>query len=520
MELWQEIQQLLLMGANGGAVPSEALREFMRAHLPAERLGEGAAVSQQLLDAAAVFALLRKGASVAALPSDVYEPKPLPQNAVLPLPAELSTAVAALLRAGDEEMIEEFAQNFDYQSFRLPDTLLPAWLDWGLRKSMLYLQAQFAAIAGERGAWLAEYNPAWRYALRTISSEEDFLHANAAQRLDYLRRLRAKEPAAAAQIIAQFHKEESAEQLIEWIYLLAQQPQREEVSLLEQLANDRRRTVRRAAFQALSLHENSAQSQRLRQLAAQFLRLDAQKNWIVELPEECTETLQAVGIEEKNYTIEGGEKASFARQLIEMLPPAYWLAQKANALDLLHSARKGEWSEAIIGGLLIAAERFDDGEMRLALHRYYLQNSNAKLWNKLSTDFLGCGLNAKQAHAVAKIYAEDAKINFNDSHPIIRLAMQLKNWSQEAGLALLQILLDGSADEKKQQHYYGLRALVQRAAYCLPYALAPQVAALWEAVRTERNHQWQKDMSRLIGILQRRAQLAAYYTKPQNNSAH
>lgn len=516
MDIWREIQQLLLMGAGAGGTPSQALREFMRSHLPAERLGEGQPLAQQLLDAAAAFALLRKTAAVHSLPSDAYEPMPMPPSDTQPLPADLLERLSLLLRSGDEELIEEFALRFDHERYPLPESLLPAWLDWGLHKSMRPLQSQFAAIAGTRGAWLATHNPQWAYAL-SVQDEEAFAYASAPLRLRYLRQLRAQQPSEAARLIEANYAQEQAEQLVEWLQLLAQQPQESEIPLLQRLSQDRRRTVRRAAFALLSLHTQSEQSQRLRGIAAKNVRLDAQLNWLVDLPEEATDALRSVGIEEKIHTIEGGEKASFLRQLLEMLPPSIWYKNaKIQPLDLLHSARKSEWAVAIIGGLLAAAQRFADGEMLIALHRFYLLTPNAKFWNAVGTDFLGQCLNSEQANSIAKIYADDAANNFNDSHPIIRLAMQLKNWSETAGKALLQLLIDGSGEEKKQQHYYGLRALVQRAAYCLPHTLAPYAAQAWEGVRAERPSNWQKDFARLLNLLQRRHQLAPYF-RPQFN---
>jgi hypothetical protein len=79
-------------------------------------------------------------------------------------------------------------------------------------------------------------------------------------------------------------------------------------------------------------------------------------------------------------------------------------------------------------------------------------------------------------------------------------------------LAIATLTLIVVASEKDNYHlYYGLRALMQRAAFCSPVEALPDLEKLWQPIADQRNQNWQRDFTRLFQTLSRRARIAAFY---------
>lgn len=427
MNIASEIQQMLLIGAGNSKAISAQMQSLL-AQYADPKLAEAPA-NVQLLSASAILALLNKAAinsSVAPLAA-VDTQKDTDRLAVCP--AELTDLLGYILRNNEEEIIAEFVANFDDSRWRLPDLLLPDFLNVGYKKK--HLQAHICRIVGARGLWLAAQNPLWAY-IDQQKTPADTKNSPTTTKLNTLRAEAAKK----------------------------------------------------------------------------YLAFD--EAWQINLPDELDEQLQTCQLRPTMYAIEGGEKANYILQLLSATQPENWLQTGATYKTILHETRKSEWIVAIVGGLLQAAETFGDQNLLMELHKFHLSTHNFKLWNSVKTTFLATSLTNENHQKMGLLYLADAEKNLSDAHPFITFMMQSPIWSPDLAIGTLTLIV--AASEKDNYHlYYGLRALMQRAAFCSPVTVFRDLEQLWDPVAQARNQNWQRDFNRLFQTLSRRARIASFY---------
>jgi hypothetical protein len=255
------------------------------------------------------------------------------------------------------------------------------------------------------------------------------------------------------------------------------------------------------------INQNAAQAA----FAQEKIQFDSKTNdWSIDLPDTLTPELKKLGLKANLHPIEGGEKASFLWQLLATTPPSHWLPAKESYKDLLHHSRKSEWIVGLIGGLLQAAIDFDAQELLAELHQFYLSTHHFKMWKPIKTNFLASTLDANTHEKIGQLYLDDALKNGLDSPPFISFMMQTPHWSPTLALATLQLIITAS-QESNNQLYYGLRALLQRAAYCAPADILPQIEQLLQPLLGDLSFAWQKEFDRLSHILKRRQLIANFY---------
>jgi hypothetical protein len=427
MNIASEIQQMLLIGAGNSKATSPQLQALL-AQYADTNLAEAPA-NVQLLSASAILALLNKAATTNPSAPIAKEQNEEEEDRLPICPAELIDLLGYILRNNEEEIIAEFVAHFDCTRWRLPDFLLPDFLNVGYKKKSL--QKDIHRIIGSRGQWLAAQNPQWAY-IEQIKPETAPKTTSTPSKLNALRAEAAKK----------------------------------------------------------------------------YLIFD--ETWQINLPDELDDELKACQLRPNAHTIEGGEKANYILQLLAATPPTHWLQNNLKYKTILHETRKSEWIVAIVGGLLQAAEDFGDQYLLVELHKFHLSTHNFKLWNSIKTTFLASSLSPQNHQQIGFLYLEDAEKNLSDAHPFITFMMQSPTWSIDLAIATLTLIV--VASEKDNYHlYYGLRALMQRAAFCLPVEALADLKKLWEPIADQRNQNWQRDFTRLFQTLSRRARIAAFY---------
>ena len=174
--------------------------------------------------------------------------------------------VTELFAVGNDELLAEAAALLDGAGQRLRPELLPAVLsspDEELREA-------FLPVLGERGAWLARFHPAWSWAAARQVEVPDAAEAKKlwaegtfAERYSLFERLRARDPAAARDLLASSWKEEKAEHRAELIEAMAEGLSAGDEAFLESVLDDRSAQVRTAAAPLLARIEGSALAARM-----------------------------------------------------------------------------------------------------------------------------------------------------------------------------------------------------------------------------------------------------------------
>jgi hypothetical protein len=287
-------------------------------------------------------------------------------------------AIVADLCAGDNKLIlAEALARIDARGWRLPAALTPALA--ALRAPALLPAA--AAVAGERGRWLARHNPAWRWLVDGVAPvtlderRRTWDEGTAEARLAALRATRLDAPAEARGWIAATWKTEKASLREDAIAALATGLSADDEPLLAQALGDRAGGVRAAAARVLVAIEGSPLAARARQRADQALTYTPPAGGVfgalksrlagkasgaitVTLPATFDPAWADDGLTEKPPP-GTGKRAFWLTQIVALVPPAHWERRFGATADVLVKAvGDGEWADDVLAGWTDAAVRF------------------------------------------------------------------------------------------------------------------------------------------------------------------
>jgi Family of unknown function (DUF5691) len=155
-----------------------------------------------LLDRAALLTVARRGGRPAghAEPPPAAEPDPAP--AVSPAAGR---RLARMIGGEHPDLLAEWLAAAVARDRRVPAHLLPALLDRARRVSPSdpELRRLSAQAGGSRARWLAGLNPNWKFVTAHAGTDQNAWRLGSkSQRRDYLAALRARDPAAAGELVA------------------------------------------------------------------------------------------------------------------------------------------------------------------------------------------------------------------------------------------------------------------------------------------------------------------------------
>ncbi len=267
-------------------------------------------------------------------------------------------AVGLLKRlvAGEfDGLLPEFLQLSAVRGTIAPPEMLPALLGLGktdLRKLVI-------PVIGERGRWLAAYNPAWAYALGRdpLDAWENGLRA---ERIAALEQVRATQPGKAREWLQSTWEQDSLEDRALFLAVFSVGLSMDDEPFLESCLDDRRKEVRDAARGLLLRLENSrfvgrmwARVRPLVKLKSKFLGGDALE---LSLPEGLDLAAKRDGLGGVLLRKKMGEKANLLAQMLAFIPPALWSRDFGKPPEKIVAAGLNcEWKEPLLLGWQLAA---------------------------------------------------------------------------------------------------------------------------------------------------------------------
>ena len=266
----------------------------------------------------------------------------------------------------------------------LPPELLPVALDQRVAER----RAALLSVLGERGRWLARFNPAWAWVVEgwlpgdalPPDAETIWQEGSAAQRIDVFRRLRAVDPARSREWLRAVWKQEKADFRVPLIGALEGGLSLEDEPDLEAALDDRSSTVREKAARLLAHLPQSSFAGRMRERADPMLSFAAGK-LIVILPPACPKDWVRDGIVDKPP--QGtGERAWWLGQMLSFVPPAHWVERFSASPPDLIAAVQGDWATSVLQGWSQATLLHDDVIWMAALWDWWLHYSPEKTSKK------------------------------------------------------------------------------------------------------------------------------------------
>jgi len=342
---WDELVSTALVGTERRQVPEVAV---------AGVVATGDDPAAVLLDRAALLVAERRAGWAARRAA------PLPAAPEEHAPAARAAAgrrLARLLDADHTELLSEWLSVAAARGFRAPEALLPDLLQLG--RGERSLRPPIAAVAGERGRWLAALNPHWAYLLAergpdvdAAAGAEAWEFGAAGHRLDYLARLRAHDPDAARELLAASWARETPDDRALFLAVLADGLAAADEPFLEDALDDRRAAVRELAADLLVRLPGSALGRRMAERAQRCIRVERRlrgARLVVEPPTECDRAMQRDGI--RCRAPKGtGERAWWLEQLVAHTPLAGWTGRLGATPAEILRLKLAEWGPVVMAG--------------------------------------------------------------------------------------------------------------------------------------------------------------------------
>ncbi|MGW2517112.1 DUF5691 domain-containing protein [Streptomyces sp. NPDC001617] len=379
-DAWEELVTAALLGTERRTPPGAA---------------SGREAPVALLDAAAVQTVRRRAGLRPAQAAG--RPEPAAEDPRPALPAAAARRLALLLadrpgtggggRRGTApdlmELLPQWLATANARGFAAPPQTLPALLD--AARGRTDLRPAALTFAGPRAVWLARLNPDWRFALRatpgggaTLPHPEDeeqtrrlWQEGLFAERVALLAALRAREPAAARELLTTTWPTERAEDRLMFLDSLRTGLGPQDEPFLEQALSDRSRNVRATAAELLSALPESALAARMAARAGACVAVDhvhRTPTITVEAPHECDSSMERDGVVSK-APAGRGERSWWFGQLAEATPLGTWSGRLGGRTpeEIVALPVADDWQSELHAAWCRAAVRQRDPEWARAL---------------------------------------------------------------------------------------------------------------------------------------------------------
>jgi hypothetical protein len=375
---WQDLVTASLIGTERTEVPATTVPGLP---IPADAGPHDAGPDDPaalLLDRAALLTVARRGGTLIRPAGSGFQAEPLPADEPDQARAVSPAADRRLTRMlGGEhpDLLAEWLTAAVARDRRVPAHLLPALLDRARRVSPSdpELRRLSAEAGGSRARWLARLNPDWKFVTALAEAGEDAWRLGGkSQRRGYLAALRARDPAAARDLIAASWEAAGPERAMFLSVLgsgglsLADEP------LLEAALDEREAEVRGWAAHLLARLPGSALGQRMAKRALGCVRIDPgvpSEHVVTSLPVQWDTAMRRDGISARG----GGGLAQLddrTHLLLEILartPLCTWTQGFGRTAEQILAVPSGAWAPVLFAGWSRAAMAQHDQDWMTAL---------------------------------------------------------------------------------------------------------------------------------------------------------
>lgn len=286
--------------------------------------------------------------------------------------------LAEAMDAGRWKLVSEWLNRAIDVRRRAPHAFLPRLLE--LTTGHRELQRPVAALAGERGLWLAQFQPHWIFVeQRTTVADDAWYTGSKDQRGEVLVSVRQRDAARGRALVEETWQSDPADQRVEWLKRLRPELSADDEDFLERCLDDRSTRVREEAAQLLARLPSSAFSRRMVERAKAHLhfrpggtgnlwklKLGPRPAWDVQLPSVCDAAMVRDGIREKPPTAVG-ERQWWLLQLLGYTPLAHWSQSYGVSPQTLLDALPEDFADLMRRGWMTSLGRFPEAEWVLPL---------------------------------------------------------------------------------------------------------------------------------------------------------
>ncbi|MEV6595815.1 SWIM zinc finger family protein [Actinoplanes sp. NPDC051346] len=484
-------------GLLAAALVGTSRRPFTATSVDVGDHGIGLGPGCSLLEAAATALVYRRAGTT---PSTSHPPvEPAPAETGPPVPSAAGARLLRLLSDGGapggaqqaQELLAQWLVAAATHGGHVPPEALPALLDAGRRNSVV--RPTIGRVAGERGRWLADLRPEWRWlrdeapGAAVADDPAIWETGTGGERLAHLTRLRGTDPAAGLALLRGTWRGETPEDRARFVAALCAGLSLADDEFLEAALDDRRKEVREAALELLRRLPGANLGKRMatRALAAVTLERRAlgRDRVAVTPPAELTDELRRDGVAAQPAR-GNGVRAWLLEEVVAGTPLATWTTAFGRGPSaVVDLARGNDWEAALLHGWAKAAITQADSDWASALVRNDSRESAAGLREAVRWDL---HLLLPPAD-LARIAADFLRREDHLAHRL--LAVHPGAWPDELAVAVIETIAHRARTDR---HSWQLAELCRAAATAMPPAYATHVAQL-----TTRLDQDSADPSRI-----------------------
>jgi hypothetical protein len=290
----------------------------------------------------------------------------------VPCSAASRQRLAAMLDGRFPGALPEFLLRLARAGKRVPDEMLPAVLDYGL-KAVLH-RSLILPVLGQMGRWLAAQNPAWDYASPQAETLDGLLKlwrsAAVDQRGGLLIQLREMRPEWGLALAQSTWKSEPPAARSKFIRMLKIGLSAADEPFLEAALDDRDLSTRRMAADLLAQIPGSRLVQRMTAIASDFLRWTPGQQYsiTITLPDQIPPAILRDGVLPITANIAAIVRRTRITTIVGAIPLVHWEnAWGVSPEEVISAALNSAWPRVVIKGLILAATRQRNVEWARAL---------------------------------------------------------------------------------------------------------------------------------------------------------
>lgn len=367
----------------------------------------------------------------------------------------------------------------------LPE-VIPLLMDAGIKNKQL--QSLIYTCCGNRGKWLAQFNPEWQYN-DEIDNNELWNTGTLEQRKAILRNIRTINPLKARELLQQIWNQENAAAKVELLQELSANANDEDLPWLESLLDEKSAKVKDAALHILKAIPLSSIVKQYWSVLEASIQVKISKgllgigaNTALEIKLVNTDpSIYKTGIQQLSSQAHSTDEHFILYQLISAVPPHMWEGHlNLEKKGILKLFKKDEQHKTYIPAFGQAAVRFKDQEWLRAV---------------IAADDKLMHLDA--LYLLPQKEAEYYALNFLDNEEKAADILQLirffkQEWSLEFASAVLKFTA-------KNPYQYN-KAFYNQIIYVLPLAITVKVESY--APKEEHfGHMWSNLSAHLLKML-------------------
>ena len=432
----------------------------------------GAAPESALLSSAAQAGIATLGGLQLPYTESVA---PCPAETLPQMPESAALLFKRILAGEFDALLPEFLQLTAAHGMIVPPETLPALLGLGKKE----LRVLVLPVIGERGRWLAGFNPSWAYAV--AEGDGDWETGSFEQRRMLIERLRVTAPAKARELVQSTWKQDAPEARSAFLAAFTVGLSRTDEDFLESCLADRRKEIRDAALDLLVALPDSKLIMRVSTKLNTFLQLKSKllnkTSLIINLPDGRDELTKEIGVNTTSLRKNLGEGANWLAFMLSLVPPSHWSSTwKLSPGKTIEAALNSEWGEAMLLGWSLALQRVSDPDWALAFAEIAVNKPKVRIMfaeNSLSA--IMRQVPAEKLEALAQISITLKMNELDDKHPLMAV---LENYPHSWSVRLARTVMYSIRRQVGAYHWLLMHAL-PGFALRIPPELADEFIEAW-----------------------------------------